>query len=80
VERQIALLREMRVNPIRTSHDPPALGLLDLYDRMGMVVMGETFDCWRGGKIPNDHPVAVTGDRPHASYRGEVTASFQYGL
>jgi beta-galactosidase len=80
VERQIALLREVGANAIRTSHDPPAPELLDLCDRMGMVVMGEAFDCWRGGKTPNDHSVAVSGNRPHSRRRGEVTGSFQYGL
>jgi beta-galactosidase len=55
LERQIALLREMGANAIRTSHNPPAPELLDLCDRMGIVVMDEAFDCWRGGKNPNDY-------------------------
>jgi beta-galactosidase len=55
LERQIVLLREMGANAIRTSHNPPAPELLDLCDRMGMVVMDEAFDCWREGKTPNDY-------------------------
>jgi len=55
LERQIALLREMGANAIRTSHNPPAPELLDLCDRMGVVVMDEAFDCWREGKNPNDY-------------------------
>jgi beta-galactosidase len=55
LERQIMLLREMGANAIRTSHNPPAPELLDLCDRLGMVVMDEAFDCWRRGKTPNDY-------------------------
>ena len=55
IERQLALLREMGCNAIRTSHNPPAPELLDLCDRMGFVVMDEAFDCWLRQKRPNDY-------------------------
>ena len=55
VERQIEILKEFGCNAIRTSHNPPAPELLDLCDRMGMVVMDEAFDCWATGKTPNDY-------------------------
>jgi len=55
LERQIELLQEMGCNAIRTSHNPPAPELLDLCDRMGMVVMDEAFDCWAEGKTKNDY-------------------------
>jgi beta-galactosidase len=55
LRRQVALLKEMGVNAIRTSHNPPAPELLDLCDRMGIVVMDEAFDCWKRGKTPNDY-------------------------
>ena len=54
-ERQLEILREMGVNAIRTSHNPPAPELLELCDRMGFLVMDETFDCWRGRKKSNDY-------------------------
>ena len=57
LERQIRLLKEMGCNAIRTSHNPPAPELLDLCDRLGMVVMDESFDCWRIKKTPNDYHV-----------------------
>ncbi len=53
--RQIRLLKEMGGNAIRTSHNPPAPELLDLCDRMGMLVLDEAFDCWVEGKTPNDY-------------------------
>ena len=29
--------------------------MLDACDRLGMLVIDETFDCWRTGKNPNDY-------------------------
>jgi beta-galactosidase len=55
MKRQIKLLQEMGCNAIRTSHNPPAPELLDLCDRMGMLVLDEAFDCWEKGKTPNDY-------------------------
>jgi beta-galactosidase len=55
LERQIELLKEMGCNAIRTSHNPPAPELLDLCDRMGMVVMDEAFDAWKRAKKRNDY-------------------------
>ena len=55
LERQVEILQEMGCNAIRTSHNPPAPELLDLCDRMGVLVMDESFDCWQKGKRPNDY-------------------------
>jgi beta-galactosidase len=55
LERQLEILKEMGCNALRTSHNPPAPELLDLADRMGLVVMVEAFDCWRRGKTANDY-------------------------
>jgi beta-galactosidase len=53
--RQIRILQGMGCNAIRTSHNPPAPELLELCDRMGMLVMDESFDCWKRGKMKNDY-------------------------
>ncbi len=55
LERQLEILKAMGCNAIRTSHNPPAPELLDLCDRMGFVVMDETFDCWAAKKCRNDY-------------------------
>jgi len=55
LERQLEILKEMGVNAIRTSHNPPAPELLELADRMGFLVMDEAFDCWKRGKKKNDY-------------------------
>jgi beta-galactosidase len=55
LERQVEILKSMGCNAIRTSHNPPAPELLDICDRLGMVVMDEAFDCWQAGKNRNDY-------------------------
>jgi len=55
LERQLEILKGMRVNGIRTSHNPPAPELLDLCDRMGFIVMDEAFDCWERQKVKYDY-------------------------
>ena len=47
MERQIEILKSFGTNSIRTSHNPPAPELLDLCDRMGVLVDDELFDCWK---------------------------------
>lgn len=54
-QRKIELLKEMGSNAIRTSHNMPAPELLDWCDKMGMLVMDESFDCWDRGKVANDY-------------------------
>ncbi|KAF9894886.1 hypothetical protein FE257_004507 [Aspergillus nanangensis] len=54
LERQIDMLSEMGTNAIRTSHNPPSSELLDLADRMGLVVLDEIFDAWNNPKMSND--------------------------
>ena len=44
LERRLRLLQELGVNAVRTSHNPPAPELLDLCDRLGMLVKDEAFD------------------------------------
>ncbi len=44
LERRLRLLKELGVNAIRTSHNPPAPELLDLCDRLGLLVKDEAFD------------------------------------
>jgi beta-galactosidase len=55
LERQVEILKSMGCNAIRTSHNPPAPELLELCDRLGMLVMDEAFDCWEKPKTPNGY-------------------------
>jgi beta-galactosidase len=51
-EKRLSSLKEIGVNGIRTSHNATAPEFLDLCDRMGFLVMDETFDTWNAKK-PN---------------------------
>jgi beta-galactosidase len=54
-ERQLEILKEMGCNGIRTAHNPPSPELLGLCDRMGFIVMNETFDVWAKKKRTYDY-------------------------
>ncbi len=71
LRRQIRILKEMGCNAIRTSHNPPAPELLDLCDRMGMLVMDESFDCWKRGKTRNDYHL-LFNDWHEKDWRAEL--------
>lgn len=53
-ERQIEMLQEMGNNALRTSHNPPAPEILEIADRLGLMVMDEIFDTWNYAKVEND--------------------------
>ncbi|WP_348812795.1 glycoside hydrolase family 2 TIM barrel-domain containing protein [Flavobacterium maritimum] len=55
IERQLQIMKDMGVNGIRTSHNPPASELLDLCDKMGFIVMDEAFDMWKKAKTKYDY-------------------------
>ena len=48
MERQLEIMKSMGCNAIRTSHNIPAPELLDLCDRMGLLVFNEAFDKYDG--------------------------------
>ena len=50
LQRQLELLKTMGCNGIRCSHNLMAPELLEFCDKMGFLVMDETFDCWYIGK------------------------------
>ena len=52
---QIAMLKDMGCDAIRTSHNMPAPELVELCDEMGMMMMIEPFDVWNHGKTENDY-------------------------
>ncbi len=64
IERQLQILKEMGVNGIRTSHNPPAPELLELCDQMGFIVQDEAFDVWKKGKTKYDY--SLDWDEWHA--------------
>jgi beta-galactosidase len=55
IERQLQILQIAGVNALRTSHNPPAPEVLEACDRLGIVVMDETFDVWKTQKVRNGY-------------------------
>ena len=46
MRRQLEIMKDMGVNALRTSHNPPASEVLELCDEMGILVWDECFDKW----------------------------------
>ncbi|WP_229421497.1 glycoside hydrolase family 2 TIM barrel-domain containing protein [Telluria antibiotica] len=49
-ERPLETMRDMGVNAVRFSHNPPAPEMLELCDRMGILAVDEIFDTWEAKK------------------------------
>ncbi len=54
-ERRVRILKENGFNAIRCAHNPPSSVMLDVCDKMGMLVIDEIFDCWKAGKCAHDY-------------------------
>ena len=54
-ERKIELLKQQGYNAIRLSHNPPSPYLLNVCDKLGMLVIDEAFDMWQIMKSPQDY-------------------------
>lgn len=54
-ERQMQIMQEMGANALRTSHNPPSPEMLQVCDRLGIVVIDEAFDEWKIPKVPNGY-------------------------
>ncbi|MBR2941212.1 MAG: DUF4982 domain-containing protein [Kiritimatiellae bacterium] len=77
MRRQLAIMRDMGANALRTSHNCPAPEVLDLCDEMGIFVWNECFDKWnetcgRGTEpleefVPRILRAWVRRDRTHPS-------------
>jgi beta-galactosidase len=53
--RRVELLKSAGFNAVRTSHNPPSEAFLDACDRLGVLVIDESFDGWREKKTANDY-------------------------
>ncbi|WP_329271417.1 glycoside hydrolase family 2 TIM barrel-domain containing protein [Streptomyces sp. NBC_01451] len=54
-ERRVRLLKDAGFNAIRMSHNPMSKPMLDACDRLGMLVVDESFDVWTSGKSEFDY-------------------------
>ncbi|MEO6980171.1 MAG: glycoside hydrolase family 2 TIM barrel-domain containing protein, partial [Mucilaginibacter sp.] len=56
-ERKVELLKQAGFNAVRTSHNVPSEAFLNACDRLGLLVIDESFDGWRTGKNKYDYSV-----------------------
>ena len=63
LDRRLMMLKQMGCNAIRTSHNPPPPELLDSCDRLGFLVIDETFDEWHKGWA-FENGALVCGEKP----------------
>jgi beta-galactosidase len=54
-ERKIELLKANGFNAVRCSHNPPSEKFLETCDKLGILVIDESFDQWEQGKNPDDY-------------------------
>ncbi len=54
-ERKLRILKEAGYNAVRSAHNPPSTALLDAADRLGMLVLDESFDSWVMAKPALDY-------------------------
>ncbi len=60
--RRLSVLKELGVNAVRLAHNPHAPGMLDLCDKMGIMVIDEMYDHWE-----SDLANFIRRDRNHPS-------------
>jgi len=53
--RKIELLKKNGYNAVRFAHNPYSAAILDACDRLGLLVMNESFDMWNVHKTPDDY-------------------------
>ncbi|BCN28859.1 glycoside hydrolase family 2 TIM barrel-domain containing protein [Anaeromicropila herbilytica] len=55
LERQLRMMKDMGANAIRTSHNMPAVEVMELCDKIGLLVDSEAFDMWELPKTEYDN-------------------------
>jgi len=54
-ERRVELLKAAGFNALRSAHNPMSRAMLDACDRLGVIVMDETWDMWTENKVNHDY-------------------------
>lgn len=78
IYRQVKILKEMGCNAIRTSHNPGSRILIEICNKLGMLVMEEFFDDWDSPKSGNNNDFSKYFSRYMHSKNELVGASEDY--
>jgi len=62
LRRQLAILKEMGCDAIRSSHNMPSPEQLELCDEMGFMFLAESFDEWAKAKVENGYHLYFNTD------------------
>ncbi len=54
-ERKVRIMKENGFNAIRSAHNPASSAFIDACNRLGMLVIDESFDMWQKNKRSNDY-------------------------
>jgi len=77
IERQMRIMKDMGVNAIRVTHNPADDKLIEICDKMGLMVIDEAFDTWQGGKKTYDYGRFFTKAATHPDAEpGQTWAEF----
>ncbi|MFV0541521.1 MAG: sugar-binding domain-containing protein [Aestuariibaculum sp.] len=57
IKRKLEIMKSMGANAVRVSHNPSSVELLQLCDKMGLIVQVEAFDVWKKRKVKFDYNV-----------------------
>jgi beta-galactosidase len=60
-QRKVELLKARGFNALRASHNPSSPAFLSACDRLGILVIEESFDMWRVSKNPDDYSLYFDG-------------------
>jgi len=61
-ERKVRLLKVRGFNAVRPSHNPFSPAFVGACDRLGVLIVAETFDAWREHKLPEDYATRFEQD------------------
>lgn len=65
IERKLEIMQDMGANSVRTSHNPPSPELVELADKMGILLQVEAFDMWKTQKPTIDNGYHKHFDKWH---------------
>ena len=77
IERQMETMKSMGVNAIRVTHNPAADELIEICNKLGLMVIDEAFDCWESAKRSKDYARFFSKAATHPDAKeGQTWAEF----